>query len=806
MRIHLLSVALLGTLVAGCSEEAASPPRTTVSAGQPSGALAFTQGGAGVQAARMASMIDRGSLVEYERQTPALKRGDSTLYPVRLSEAHALRAIGTGGMVIGDPEGHPIRLDYVNHVDHGDGNWTWIGRLSGDNAGAEAVITFGDKAVFGTIPVKGGEPLQLTTAAARTWLVETSSSALDGSGSPPATQTDADFVVAGATHRAANTKHPVGTAAATPTVAQALVPTLNQSSSVDVVLGYTVGFANRLGGQSQAVTRLQFLVDLGNQAYVDSQVPGRIRMVRAIQVTYPDNTANQAALFDLSGLSCTTSDITKPRTPDSGETCTGKPVPPALLSLVAAKVKYGADLVSLVRNFVNPDNGSCGVGWLIGAGQTPITAADWKYGYSIVGDSDGATFPSNGQTCRQEYLVHELGHNMGLQHDRATAAGMDDTNGDTNLLDPEEFGRYPYSFGYNTDASSGNFYTIMALRQTGQTGYRVFSNPRISTCGGFACGVANQADNALALTTTMPVIASFGHPVNDLWFRGDFDGDGKSDLLWRNAIDGRDTIWKSANSATPQAVTTANNFDWVIAGVGDFDGDGKADILWRNMRDGRNSIWKSANSATPQTVTTINNLDWVVAGIADFDGDGKADILWRNNRDGRDTIWKSANSATSQAVTTANNFDWVIVGIGDFDGDGKADILWRNLRDGRNSIWKSANSATPQTVTTINNLDWAVAGVGDFDGDGKDDILWRNNRDGRDTIWKSANSATSQAVTTANAFDWVIGGIGDFDGDGKADMLWRNLRDGRNSIWRSANSATPQTVTTLNNLAWFIAG
>ncbi len=31
--------------------------------------------------------------------------------------------------------------------------------------------------------------------------------------------------------------------------------------------------------------------------------------------------------------------------------------------------------------------------------------------------------------------------------------------------------------------------------------------------------------------------------------------------------------------------------NWTIAGTGDFDGDGKSDILWRNSRPGEVAIW-----------------------------------------------------------------------------------------------------------------------------------------------------------------------------------------------------------------------
>jgi hypothetical protein len=35
-----------------------------------------------------------------------------------------------------------------------------------------------------------------------------------------------------------------------------------------------------------------------------------------------------------------------------------------------------------------------------------------------------------------------------------------------------------------------------------------------------------------------------------------------------------------------------------VVGTGDFDGDGKSDLLWRNSATGTNTIWRSANSAT----------------------------------------------------------------------------------------------------------------------------------------------------------------------------------------------------------------
>jgi Ca2+-binding RTX toxin-like protein len=298
---------------------------------------------------------------------------------------------------------------------------------------------------------------------------------------------------------------------------------------------------------------------------------------------------------------------------------------------------------------------------------------------------------------------------------------------------------------------------------------------------------------------------------------GDYGGDGKSDILWRNASTGANMVWSSGNSATVQPVTTVTDMAWrVVPAVEaattvrraamDFDGDGKSDIVWRNTASGLDTIWKSGNSATTQTMTTVTDMAWKVAGIADFDADGRADILWRNTSTGANTIWKSANNATQQATTARADQNFKVLGTGDFDGDGKADILWRNLATGANEIWKSGNSATVQAMTTVTDMAWKVVGTGDFDADGKTDVLWRNTSTGANTIWKSANNATQQAVTARADQNFNVLGTADFDGDGKADILWRNLATGANEIWKSGNSATVQAVTPVTDMAWRIVG
>lgn len=150
----------------------------------------------------------------------------------------------------------------------------------------EIIVTFGEKAAFGSITRPGGRPLRLLMDGGVSWLVEADPVALAHIDNPAARPTDPDYMIPPAMGAAA------GLAAggrAAPGMAQA---TAGAANTVDVVLGYTPGFASYHGGASQALTRLNYLVDVTNQAYANSLVDARLRLVHAMQVDYPDATQN----------------------------------------------------------------------------------------------------------------------------------------------------------------------------------------------------------------------------------------------------------------------------------------------------------------------------------------------------------------------------------------------------------------------------------------------------------------------------------------------------------------------------------
>ncbi len=99
----------------------------------------------------------------------------------------------------------------------------------------------------------------------------------------------------------------------------------------------------------------------------------------------------------------------------------------------------------------------------------------------------------------------------------------------------------------------------------------------------------------------------------------------------------------------------------------DFNGDSKTDILWRNTAYGDNVIWymDGPNFIGWAQLMTVPDPDWTIVGTGYFNDDGKPDILWRNTNSGENVVWQT-NGATfigwDYVLPTVTDPRWKIVG------------------------------------------------------------------------------------------------------------------------------------------------
>jgi len=330
-----------------------------------------------------------------------------------------------------------------------------------------------------------------------------------------------------------------------------------------------------------------------------------------------------------------------------------------------------------------------------------------------------------------------------------------------------------------------NYHIATASASTGQTFYSGWGSLDLSPAVGFISDTrtVQQGENvATSAWSYWPVFSFFNTLFNQ------YNGLPAIGVVMKEFFN--DPLRTYYGGTVPWQYST----DWRTSGSSarcDFNGDGKTDILWRNKSTGQNVVWLMNGTAFSSYVwiETVADTNWEIVGTGDFNGDGKTDILWRNKSTGQNVVWLMNGTTYSNytELLQVPDTNRQIVGTGDFNGDGSTDILWRNKSTGQNIIWLM-DGTTYSNYTEIQQVpdtNRQIVGTGDFNGDGKTDILWRNKSTGQNVVWLMNGTTYSNYTELLQVPDtnWEIVGTGDFNGDGKTDILWRNKSTGQNIVW-----------------------
>ncbi len=281
---------------------------------------------------------------------------------------------------------------------------------------------------------------------------------------------------------------------------------------IDVLVVYTTATKNLLGGDAQAQTLSQNAIDATNTAYINSRVRQRVRMIDAKEWVYTETTS---ASTDLSNLR---NDAT----------------------IQGLRNSANADLVAMIGEIA----GACGVGYLMGSNP----AGNPNAGYTVTARSCAVGNLS---------FAHELGHNMGSQHNPENGSGA----------------TYPFGYGHYVN---GVFRTVMSYSNpcaSGCTRRAYFSSPSI-LYQGFPTGIDNTRDNVRAINATADVIANYRYSGSSItlvnYANGGFLPRGIArPVTWKtNNLGGNVRIEISRNEGltwTPVVANTPNDGNEAIA-------------------------------------------------------------------------------------------------------------------------------------------------------------------------------------------------------------------------------------------------
>ncbi len=251
----------------------------------------------------------------------------------------------------------------------------------------------------------------------------------------------------------------------------------NSNPTIDVMVVYTPLASQNAGGAVAIETLIDLAVLETNQAYANSQVVQRLRLVHQAELSgYPEDGNFSTELNRLTD-----------------------PADGFFDNIHALRNQHGADEVAMIVDSTQ----YCGIGWLM----TTLSPGFEDRGFTVTSKQCATGYYS---------FAHELGHNMASHHDHANAGGA----------------LYPYSYGYRT--ASGNYRTIMAYAPGTRIQY--FSNPNVSYLGealGIPDGQPNAAENWKSLNNTSTTVAQFRCAIPAPYGTGKLNSIGtKPGLAW----------------------------------------------------------------------------------------------------------------------------------------------------------------------------------------------------------------------------------------------------------------------------------
>jgi len=248
-------------------------------------------------------------------------------------------------------------------------------------------------------------------------------------------------------------------------------------ATLDIIIGYTALADQQTNGWIGVW--MLYYIDVANQVFANSGVNAQLNLVQSVQVPY---TEGPTAHDDFVALQSS----------------------PQLAQLRGLRLATRSDLLSLFSWHGTDCYGEANM-------PNSLTQSPGWFARTLI----------NVASCDQFLLAHEIGHNLGANHDQAHAG--------TSLQ--------PYAYGYRDVAHS--FLDVMASSSDGcGTCTRVpyYSTPH-RTYNGYPVGNASNADNARMINEMLPYARLWGEPgFVPANMAGNLTGESVRAVLYQNQL------------------------------------------------------------------------------------------------------------------------------------------------------------------------------------------------------------------------------------------------------------------------------
>lgn len=650
-------------------------------------------------------------------------------YHIAIDRQAVMRSMSGGGLWVVDPLGGREYVKFARSVVHDDGSWTFVGHVAGGDASNLAVVTFGKGNVFGQITLPRGELLTInTTRAGETELVVGQQHA-----GPMATAALRDMAAIAFDASAAD---------AAPRQLARTAASSSEPMTLDLLVIYNTGYKEQMGSASAVNTYIYYLFDFLNQVFIESKVNARVRLVHTAEVAYSSQQDLKAMLMDLTsaaqkGSPSSLANVAAMRD-QYGADLVLMLANPAVANILGYETwTHDAPLTA--------SDAASGYTVVIDQGTVGGTQFAEALGANL-GLADMIKGTPGSYAFGLPYIwvdpygnqMNTLLGNWGGHAPYFSNPSISSCDGPCGVTDQRDQVRalnlnIPVVAGFRAARAvvhplavgdvDGNGTSDFLLRNDADGSFQVV--PLKPVFGG-----APPWCDVLSGSAPSAVDRSY-----QLVARGDFTGDGAlTDLVWANAASV--WLWVSDGSGFSfyQRISDAPS-GWNIVGAGDVDGDGKSDLFWRNSETGNFAYWLMDGATVRwRSPSVAVSLAYQIAAIGDFTGDGRIDIVWTNGVS--DWLWASTGKAFAYSRIGNHPQGWTIVGAADLDIDGKTDLLWRNNSTGGVAYWlMNGPEVLVKAPSVAQSTRARLLAIGQFTGDSYPDLLWGNEDENDPWFW-----------------------------------------------------------------------
>ncbi|MFL6158676.1 MAG: FG-GAP-like repeat-containing protein [Marmoricola sp.] len=271
---------------------------------------------------------------------------------------------------------------------------------------------------------------------------------------------------------------------------------------------------------------------------------------------------------------------------------------------------------------------------------------------------------------------------------------------------------------------------------------------------------------------------------------GDLNGDGRSDVLARNAKTHQTGVYpgdgKGHVSTTP--ITMSGKFAGLsnLVAARDFNSDGKLDVIGKSRATGSLQLFRGLGGGK-FSLPVVLSKDWTYSGtsaVGDFNGDKVPDLMAIS---GGHTLYlfpgKPGGLKLGPKVEVKQSTTGLIgmLSWGDLTGDGHVDVMTRSAGTGLGTILAGAGGGRfGQTWGSFSGFaSLAKTSLAPLVGSSAADVL---GRDSHGRLVVVANSGKRNILGSLKANLKVpsatqVLNVGDWDRNGKSDVIVRSSHD-----------------------------